>query len=92
MLMDVKNLEIELGLLHERICSALGDATRIMILYALSEKGLYVNELADMLDLPSPPSRGICGCCATAAWWPPTGRALPCGTRCAMAASSSPWT
>ena len=52
--MDVKNLEIELGLLHERICSALGDATRIMILYALSEKGLYVNELADMLDLPQP--------------------------------------
>jgi ArsR family transcriptional regulator len=54
MLMDVKNLEIEVGLLHERICSALGDATRIMILYALSENELYVNELADILGLPQP--------------------------------------
>jgi len=52
--MDVKNLEIEVGLLHERICSALGDATRIMILYALSENELYVNELADILGLPQP--------------------------------------
>jgi len=52
--MDVKNLEIEVGLLHERICSALGDATRIMILYALSENACFVNELADMLNLPQP--------------------------------------
>lgn len=50
--MDIKNLELEIGLLHERICSALGDTTRITILYLLSEKALFVNEIAEALKIP----------------------------------------
>lgn len=50
--MDVKNLEQEIGLLHERICSALGDPSRLLILYLLSEKDLFVNEIADAMDMP----------------------------------------
>jgi ArsR family transcriptional regulator len=50
--MDVKRLEQEIGLLHERICSALGDPSRILILYLLSEKELFVNEIADAMDMP----------------------------------------
>ena len=47
-----QSLEQEIGLLHERICSALGDATRILILYLLSQQDMYVNELADETNLP----------------------------------------
>lgn len=50
--MDIKNLELEFSLLHERICSALGDPTRIMILYLLAEKEMYVNEISDTLGIP----------------------------------------
>jgi ArsR family transcriptional regulator len=50
--METKPLEIEIGLLHERICSALGDPTRILILYMLSEKGMFVNELSEALNIP----------------------------------------
>lgn len=45
-------LEQEISLLHERICSALGDSTRILILYLLNQKEMYVNELAEQLNLP----------------------------------------
>ncbi len=45
-------LELEINLLHDRICSALSDTTRIMILYLLSKKALFVNEIADTLDAP----------------------------------------
>ena len=50
--MDIKTLEKEVTLLHERICSAMSDTTRIMILYLLSEKNMYVNEIADTLEQP----------------------------------------
>ena len=50
--MDIRELEQEINLLHERICSALGDSTRILILYLLDRKDLFVNELADDLNLP----------------------------------------
>ena len=50
--MDTKSLELEINLLHERICSALGDTTRIMILYLLSEKAMFVNEISEALDTP----------------------------------------
>ena len=43
---------MEIDLLHERICSALGDPTRILILYLLSEKGMFVNEIAEALGMP----------------------------------------
>ena len=50
--MDNKSLELEINLLHERICSALGDTTRILILYLLAEKAMYVNEISEALDAP----------------------------------------
>ena len=50
--MNIKLLEFEIKLLHERICSALGDTTRIMILYLLDEKDMYVNEISESLQAP----------------------------------------
>ena len=47
-----QSLEQEIGLLHERICSALGDATRILILYLLARQEMYVNEIAEELNQP----------------------------------------
>jgi ArsR family transcriptional regulator len=52
--MDFKNLELEIGLLHEKVCSALGDPTRIMMLYLLAEKPMCVNEISEALDIPQP--------------------------------------
>lgn len=52
--MDIKALELEIELLHERICSALGDTTRIAILYLLSDRARFVNEIAEMLSTPQP--------------------------------------
>jgi len=45
-------MEKEIQLLHERICAALGDPTRILILYLLDEKDLCVNEISAALGLP----------------------------------------
>lgn len=50
--METRKLEQEIILLHERICSALGDSTRILILYLLFQKDLFVNELSDELNVP----------------------------------------
>lgn len=50
--MESRKLEQEISLLHERICSALGDSTRILILYLLFQKDLFVNELSDALNVP----------------------------------------
>lgn len=44
----------ELKLMHERICSALGDPKRIQLLYTLHEKPRHVSQLAEMLDIPQP--------------------------------------
>lgn len=52
--MDKDRLEQEGLLLHKRICPALGDPKRLIILYILEEKGRYVNELAELLDVPQP--------------------------------------
>jgi ArsR family transcriptional regulator len=51
---DVKKLEQEVDLLHNRVCYALSDPTRICILYVLAEGGRYVNEIAELLDTPQP--------------------------------------
>jgi ArsR family transcriptional regulator len=51
---DNKQLNQELVLLHERICRAIGDPKRLMILYALSEKPRYVIELSEQLGCPQP--------------------------------------
>lgn len=50
--MNKEELEKEIMLLHERICAALGDPTRILILYLLNEKDLCVNEISAALQLP----------------------------------------
>jgi DNA-binding transcriptional ArsR family regulator len=50
--MDNKKLEIEINMLHQRICQALADPTRILILYLLANKPLCVNELVGLLNLP----------------------------------------
>jgi ArsR family transcriptional regulator len=52
--MDFRNLELEIGLLHEKVCTALGDTTRIMMLYLLAEKAMCVNEISEALDIPQP--------------------------------------
>ncbi|MDO9546134.1 MAG: metalloregulator ArsR/SmtB family transcription factor [Pelolinea sp.] len=49
---NTKSLELEINLLHERICSALADTTRIMILYLLAEKDMFVNDISEALDTP----------------------------------------
>jgi len=49
-----RSLEREVDLLHANICQALSDPKRILILYALRERPLHVNELADTLGVPQP--------------------------------------
>lgn len=44
----------EIELLHQKVCSAVGDPKRVMILYALAERSKYVSELADELNMPQP--------------------------------------
>lgn len=50
--MSQEELEKEIKLLHERICAALGDPTRILILYLLNDRDLCVNEISAALQLP----------------------------------------
>ena len=45
--METQKQAQEIILLHERICSALGDSTRILILYQLSQKDLFENDQND---------------------------------------------
>jgi DNA-binding transcriptional ArsR family regulator len=42
----------ELNLLHAHVCSALGDPTRLQLLYALNEKPQRVTTLAESLNIP----------------------------------------
>jgi len=49
---DIRSLELEVNLLHERICSALSDTKRIMILYLLAENDMFVNEISEALNTP----------------------------------------
>ncbi len=50
--MDIQHLEIEINLLHERVCSALGDPKRILILFLLKKQPQCVNEIAEALSTP----------------------------------------
>ncbi len=52
--MDKIRLEQEINLMHNRVCAALDDPKRIMILYLLAEGGRSVNEIADALNMPQP--------------------------------------
>jgi DNA-binding transcriptional ArsR family regulator len=42
----------EVAQLHAQVCSALGDATRILLMYSLANQPYMVNDLAHLLDLP----------------------------------------
>jgi DNA-binding transcriptional ArsR family regulator len=53
MVIDSK-LEQEVTLLHERICPGFADPKRVLMLYALAEQDLCVNELADALGISQP--------------------------------------
>jgi DNA-binding transcriptional ArsR family regulator len=44
----------EVQLLHERVCPALGDPKRLLILYALDKGPLCVGELVDELEFAQP--------------------------------------
>ena len=44
----------ELVMLHDRVCQALGDPKRLMILYVLNGRPHSVKELALLLDMPQP--------------------------------------
>ncbi|MEA4811874.1 MAG: metalloregulator ArsR/SmtB family transcription factor [Anaerolineaceae bacterium] len=52
--METTDLNREITLLHQRICPALGDPTRMLILYALKEKPRKVSELTEILGIPQP--------------------------------------
>ena len=51
--MDPK-LEREIHLLHKRVCHALADPNRVLILYALAEGPLCVSELVETLHVSQP--------------------------------------
>ena len=48
------NLSTEVNELHADICSALADPSRILIIYALSERPYMVNDLAAELNISQP--------------------------------------
>ena len=52
--MEISSLHYEATNLHAYICSALAEPSRILILYALSEKNYTVNNLANSLGAPQP--------------------------------------
>jgi DNA-binding transcriptional ArsR family regulator len=49
-----QKLGLEIRLLHKRICYALADPKRVLIIYALAEGPLCVNELVEALDVSQP--------------------------------------
>jgi DNA-binding transcriptional ArsR family regulator len=53
-LMDPETLAKEATFLHAEMCSALADSSRIMILYALSEKEMNVSDLAVSIGVTQP--------------------------------------
>jgi DNA-binding transcriptional ArsR family regulator len=53
-MMEISSLRQEVTQLYADVCSALADPTRILILYALSEKSFNVNDLANTLGIFQP--------------------------------------
>jgi len=51
--MDTKLVK-EIEMLQEQTCFALGDPTRLMIIYVLRQRPHYVCEIADTLGIPQP--------------------------------------
>ncbi len=51
-MINISNFEQEIDLLHRRVCYALADPKRILILYLLAEQGRFVNEIAEAMNIP----------------------------------------
>ena len=51
MVMDNTNLAQEINQLHARICSAISEPNRILLIYAVAEKPLSVNNLAEIVGI-----------------------------------------
>jgi DNA-binding transcriptional ArsR family regulator len=52
--MNFESLSQEINVLHAEICSALGDPSRLLILYALNDNPKNVSDLANELGLSQP--------------------------------------
>ena len=52
--MDTSTLTQEIAELHAKLCSALADPTRLLLLYMLSEQPSNVSELTQKLNSPQP--------------------------------------
>jgi ArsR family transcriptional regulator len=52
--MDTLSLTQEITELHADLCAALADPKRLLILYALSEQNLKVNDLANQIGISQP--------------------------------------
>ncbi len=50
--LNIPQLKEEIDLLHGQICYALREPVRIMMLYLIGEQDRYVNEIAELLELP----------------------------------------
>jgi DNA-binding transcriptional ArsR family regulator len=49
--MDNNSLTQEINQLHARICSAISEPNRILLLYAVADKPLNVNKLAEIVGI-----------------------------------------
>ncbi len=49
-----KRLEQEISLLYDRICQAIADPKRILLLYELNRRPRRVSELSEILHMPQP--------------------------------------
>lgn len=52
--MDTQSLSQEVTQMHADLCSALADPSRILLLYALSERPRNVSELAEWISISQP--------------------------------------
>lgn len=50
--LDLNTLSNEIDAMHGQICYALREPVRIMMLYLIGEKGRYVNEISELLQIP----------------------------------------
>lgn len=50
--LDLTALSKEIDRMHGQICYAMREPVRIMMLYILGEKGRYVNEVSELLEIP----------------------------------------
>lgn len=51
--MDSK-FEQEINMLHDRVCSGVGDPKRVLILYELEKRAQCVNDLSEILGMSQP--------------------------------------